>query len=110
MNLVNGLSGDYPIYEYRVLPPNSYAEGIHFLNRMYVNQETVEDADSLLLALILFAEFQHHPGGGSLGEEEAQTEFIEVRRQLGLPLFVVPVFGEQVTITYCKQATYKWAV
>ena len=48
MNLANGLSGDYPIYEFRMLPPNTYSEGMHFLNRMFVNQEAVENRSSLV--------------------------------------------------------------
>jgi len=49
-----------------MLPAQSYVEGMHFMRRMYVNQGTVENGDPLLVALILFAEFQHHPEGGGL--------------------------------------------
>jgi RHS repeat-associated protein len=82
MELANGLSGDYPIYQFRVIAPESYSEGYHFLGRMYVNRRAVEDQNSLAVSLILFAEFQHYPAGGGLSEEEAQKEFIAVRREL----------------------------
>jgi RHS repeat-associated protein len=82
IELANGLSGAYPTYSYRMLPEGSYVEGLYFGQRMFVNQTTVENGAPLLVALILFAEFQHHPQGGGMTEGQAMTEFIEVRREL----------------------------
>ena len=67
-----------------VLPPDKHAQGLHFQltpYKLFISENAL-DEDDLTVALVIFAEFQHSPGGGGLGEEDAQIEFEWIRNQL----------------------------
>jgi len=49
---------------------------------VFVCQWVVDNRNDLELALIIFAEWQHHPAGGDMEEGPAQAEFERVREDL----------------------------
>jgi RHS repeat-associated protein len=71
----------------RVRTINSDEDSITGLNfdaspYLYVSQQVVENRNALEVAIVIFAEWQHHPEGGGFGEQEAMDEFVVMRRQI----------------------------
>jgi RHS repeat-associated protein len=51
-------------------------------NTIYISNNVLAQENSIALALVAFAEFQHTPQGGKLNEQNAQTEFDPVRQMI----------------------------
>jgi len=82
--LAEELTGPYgasrPVF---AVPQDKRIEGMrHLLSPALFISESALDQHDIALALVIFAEYQHTPAGGGLGEYDAQQEFIEIRRML----------------------------
>jgi len=83
--LAERLRGPDPSLRIKTIPGNDFVEGlsIYGTNTVFISENVLGEGD-VAITLVIFAEFQHIPDGGRMGEEEAQGEFVLIRDQLPL--------------------------